>query len=204
MNAEQVIELGEQIAETAALIDAATHRFLAQLRTFDEERGWQVTGAQSTAHWLSWRVGMDLGAARERVRVAKALGGLPRIDDALKGGEISYSKVRAITRVAKPENEEMLLTYARNTTGSQMEKICRMTRGAQKSEAKKARKQEDRRYVLSHPTDDGMVSIQVRLHPDEAARVLKAFQAAADGGNLADEGPNELVFEFRLKETERR
>ncbi|HUS63654.1 MAG TPA: DUF222 domain-containing protein [Kofleriaceae bacterium] len=80
-------ELGEAIAETAAMIDATTHRFLAQLREFDRVGGWHTAGAQSCAHWLSWRVGMDLGAARQRVRVARALEGLPAIDEALRGGE---------------------------------------------------------------------------------------------------------------------
>ena len=186
MREDEVVALGEAIAETAAMIDAATHRFLTQLREFDREMGWHVAGAQSCAHWLSWRVGLDLGAARERVRVARALEALPTIDTALARGEISYSKVRAMTRVANAGNEAMLLTMARNTTGAQLEKICRLTRGVQGLDAGKAREQEDRRYVVSRATDDGMVSIQVRLHPEEAARVLKAFEAAAEGGNLAD------------------
>src|SRR5688500_9458289 len=114
-------ELGESIAETAAMIDAATHRFLTQLREFDHMGGWDHAGAQSCAHWLSWRVGIDLGAAREKVRVARALRALPAIDDALKGGEISYSKVRAMTRVATRENEGELLAVARESTSSQLE-----------------------------------------------------------------------------------
>ena len=177
-------ELGEAIAETAAMIDAATHRFLAQLREFDRIGGWHTAGAQSCAHWLSWRVGMDLGAAREKVRVARALEGLPVIDEALRGGEISYSKVRAMTRVANAGNEEALLDMARGTTGSQLEKICRLTRGAQ-AEHRGPRDDEGRRYVHSRATDDGMVSIQVRLHPDEAAQVLKAWDEIGEG-NPAD------------------
>jgi hypothetical protein len=178
-------ELGESIAETAAMIDAATHRFLTQLREFDRIGGWHTAGAQSCAHWLSWRVGMDLGAAREKVRVARALEGLPAIDAALEGGEISYSKVRAMTRVATPKNQEALLDMARAATGSQMEKICRLTRGVRREDRKRAQEKEDRRYVLSRATDDGMVSIELRLHPDEAATVLKAFEEAGEG-NLAD------------------
>jgi hypothetical protein len=177
-------ELGESIAETAALIDAATHRFLTQLREFDRIGGWHTAGAQSCAHWLSWRVGMDLGAAREKVRVARALEGLPAIDGALETGEISYSKVRAMTRVATPRNEEDLLLMARQTTGSQLEKICRLTRQVRNQDDEPI-DQDHRRYVTSRSTDDGMVSIQLRLHPDEAARVLKAFDEVGEG-NLAD------------------
>jgi hypothetical protein len=184
MRGEKWFELGEEIAETAAMIDAATHRFLTQLREFDRIGGWETTGTQSCAHWLSWRVGMDLGAAREKVRVARALEGLPMIDGALRGGEISYSKVRAMTRVANAGNEEMLLTMARQTTGSQLEKICRLTRQVQAGESS-PRDDEGRRYVQSRATDVGMVSIQLRVHPDEAARVLRAWNEIGEG-NPAD------------------
>src|SRR5688572_1917260 len=156
MRAQEMEALGEAIAETAAMIDAATHRFLTQLRLFDDVGGWHVAGAQSCAHWLSWRVGMDLGAAREKVRVARSLEALPAIDGALKAGEISYSKVRAMTRVATAANEEQLLGMARETTGAQLEKICRLTRQVQALEGTDAKVAEDRRWVVSRPTDDGM------------------------------------------------
>jgi hypothetical protein len=97
---EAHVVLGDRIAENAAHIDAAMHRLLVDICTFDEERGWYHQGAQSCAHWLSWRVGWDLATARERVRVARRLAELPQIDEALQKAEISYSKVRAITRVA--------------------------------------------------------------------------------------------------------
>src|SRR5262245_1721553 len=92
--------LGDEIAELSAHLDAATARLLELLREFDARGGWD--GARSCAEWLSWRVGLDLGAARERVRVARALGGLPQIAAALARGELSYSQVRALTRVATP------------------------------------------------------------------------------------------------------
>src|SRR5262245_45085240 len=102
-------ELGEQIAEQAAHLDAAMHRLLSDLREFDERGGWHAQGARSCAHWLAWRVGWDLVTARDRVRVARKVVEFPLIDDALRRGEISYSKVRALTRVATPENEALLL-----------------------------------------------------------------------------------------------
>src|SRR5687768_5682161 len=93
---EELEVLGERIVETATLIDGATHRLLTDLRRFDEERGWRKQGAVSAAHWMSWRAGISMGPAREQVRVARALGGLPLVDAALRRGEVSYSKVRAI------------------------------------------------------------------------------------------------------------
>src|SRR5688572_30319134 len=187
LSMEEVAAMGDAIAETAAMIDAAIHRFLSQLREFDRVNGWHRSGALSCAHWLSWRVGMDLGAAREKVRVARRLAELPLIDEALKGGEISYSKVRAMTRVATTANEADLLNMARHATGAQLEKICRFTRTVQSLQGVDPKTVEDeRRYVASRGTDDGMVSIQLRLHPEEANRVLKALQVASNGGNLAD------------------
>ncbi|HEU5055588.1 MAG TPA: DUF222 domain-containing protein [Kofleriaceae bacterium] len=186
LSMEEIAALGDAIAETAAVIDAATHRFLTQLREFDRVGGWHRAGALSCAHWLSWRVGMDLGAAREKVRVATRLAELPVIDAALARGEISYCKVRAMTRIATADNEVDLLGMARNTTGSQLEKICRLKRSVNKLGAAAAKEQEDcRRYVIQRSTDDGMVSTQVRLHPEEAARFMRALQLLG-GGNLAD------------------
>ncbi|HLX06561.1 MAG TPA: DUF222 domain-containing protein, partial [Thermoanaerobaculia bacterium] len=101
-------ELGERIAELAAQISAATYELLAMLRDFDERGGWN-SGFRSCAHWLGWRVGLDLGAAREKVRVARALGALPLVSASMHRGEISYSKVRALTRIATPANEQDLL-----------------------------------------------------------------------------------------------
>src|SRR6267143_789096 len=100
--------LGDEIAEVSAHLDAATARLLDLIREFDAREGWG-NGFRSCAAWLTWRVGLDPGAARERVRVARALGTLPRLAQALARGELSYSKVRALTRVATPETEERLL-----------------------------------------------------------------------------------------------
>src|SRR5690606_31631443 len=82
-----------ELAELSAHLDAATHRQLTLIRILDASEHWARRGAKSCAHWLSWRIGLDPGAARERIRVARALGELPAIDDALRRGVLSYSKV---------------------------------------------------------------------------------------------------------------
>ena len=127
--------LGDRIAEQAFHLDAALHRLLADLRTFDASNHWADAGARSCASWLSWRVGWDPGTARERLRVARALGELPRIDAALREGRLSYSKVRAITRVAAPATEAALLDDALCTTAAQLEIICRGLRSVQRQGA---------------------------------------------------------------------
>src|SRR5213595_4298177 len=97
MDTRSLDRLGDEIAELSAHLDAATARLLDLIREFDARGGWN-TGFHSCAAWLSWRVGLDRGAARERVRVARALGTLPRLAKALGRGELSYSKVRADSR----------------------------------------------------------------------------------------------------------
>jgi hypothetical protein len=89
-----------ELATLAAHLDAALHRLLSLIRQADEHDVWVGHGVQSLAHWLSWRIGLAPAVARERVRIARALGKLPLIDDALREGRLSYSKVRALCRVA--------------------------------------------------------------------------------------------------------
>src|SRR3989449_772360 len=123
-SAAELDRLGDEIAELSAHLDAAIARLLDLIREFDARDGWN-TGFRSCAAWLSWRVGLDRGAARERVRVARALGTLPRLAQALARGELSYSKVRALTRVATPETEERLLAVSRSGTAEHVERIVR-------------------------------------------------------------------------------
>ncbi len=117
-------KLGDEIAELSAHLEAATARLLALIRAFDTRGGWN-NGFRSCAAWLSWRVGLDPGAARERVRVARALGTLPRLAEALGRGELSYAKIRAITRVATPDTEAVLLRVGTAGTASHVERIVR-------------------------------------------------------------------------------
>ena len=100
-----VEQLGEAIADIAAGIHAATYQLLVLLHEFDARKGWN-NGFLSCAHWLSWRTSIDMGAAREKVRVARALPNLPLLGTALRRGEISYAKVRALTRIATTATEE--------------------------------------------------------------------------------------------------
>lgn len=174
---EDLLILGELIAEQAAHMDAAQHRLLTNIRQFDERGGW--ASAISCAHWLAWRVGWTLGTAREHVRVAKALGTLPHIDEALRLGQVSYCKVRAMTRVATPENEQVLLMDAKLTTGSQLERICRKYKQLQRlTDNPNAAADAEQRRVTRRELDNGMVMIQAVLHADEAALVWAAIERA--------------------------
>src|SRR2546425_4314078 len=170
--------LGDEIAELSAHLDAATAQLLDLIREFDARDGWN-TGFRSCAAWLSWRVGLDPGAARERVRVARALGSLPRLAHALARGELSYAKVRALTRVATPETEERLLKVGKAGTAEHVERIVRGWRRVDEiAEARDTARRHKSRALHIYKDEDGMVVIRGRLAPEVGAVVMKALEAA--------------------------
>jgi Domain of unknown function (DUF222)/HNH endonuclease len=172
--------LGDEIAELSAHLDAATARLLDLIREFDARKGWN-NGFRSCAAWLSWRVGLDLGAARERVRVAHALETLPRLARALAHGELSYAKIRALTRVATPETEERLLAVGRAGTAEHVERIVRGWRRVdRKAEAHEERRRHTDRALHVYEDEDGMVVVRGRLTPEAGAVLMRALDAARE------------------------
>jgi len=178
-------ELEGEIASLAAHINAATYRLIEMLREFDELEGWN--GWPTPAHWLQWRCGYSLGAARERFRVARALPALPRIRAAFRAGQLSFAQVRAVIRVATPENEPTLLSWAQHSTASQLEKFTRLYRRHGDNAA--AISQHRERSFISWEEDDGMVSIRIRLPAEQAAVVMKAIEAAKEPPSPCDAPP---------------
>jgi hypothetical protein len=172
--------LGDEIAELSAHLDAATARLLDLIREFDARGGWS-NGFRSCAAWLSWRVGFAPGAAREHVRVARALGSLPLLSQALARGELSYAKVRELTRVATAETEERLLAVGRAGTAEHVERIVRGWRRVDdKAEAQEAVRQHAGRALHVYQDEDGTVKIRGRLAPEVGAALLKALEAARE------------------------
>ena len=172
--------LGDEIAELAAHLDAANAHLLDLIRHFDIREGWN-TGFRSCAAWLSWRVGLGPLAAREHVRVARALGGLPRLAQALARGELSYAKVRALTRVATAETEEQLLAVGRAGTAEHLERIVRGWRRVDRqAEAREAARQHASRALHVYRDDDGTVVLRGRLAPEVGALLLQALTAARE------------------------
>jgi hypothetical protein len=172
--------LGDEIAELSAHLDAATARLLDLIREFDTRGGWN-TSFRSCAVWLSWRVGLDLGAARERVRVARGLGFLPRLARALATGELSYAKVRALTRVATRETEEQLLAFSRAGTAAHVERLVRGWRRVdQFAEARETARRHASRTLHVYQDEDGMVIVRGRLAPEAGAVLMQALTAARD------------------------
>src|SRR5467141_982434 len=170
--------LGDEIAVLSAHLDAATARLLDLIREFDARNGWG-NGFRSCAHWLSWRVGLAPGAAREHVRVARALGTLPLLGLALARGELSYAKLRALTRVATPETEERLLAVGRAGTAEHVERIVRGWRRVDRiAEAVEAAKRHASRALHVYQDEDGMVVVRGRLDREAGAVLIQALAAA--------------------------
>ncbi|HET7341847.1 MAG TPA: DUF222 domain-containing protein [Methylomirabilota bacterium] len=172
--------LADEIALLSAQIEVATARLLALIREFDAREGWN-NGFRSCAHWLAWRAGLDLDTARERVRVARALGTLPRLAQALADGQVSYAKVRALTRVATPETEERLLSFAKAGTAAHVEVLVRGWRCVdRKAEAEQTTRRHTSRGLHVYQDEDGMVVIRGRLTPEVGAAVMQALAAGRE------------------------
>jgi hypothetical protein len=172
--------LGDEIAELAVHLSAATARLLDLIREFDARGGWSH-GFHSCAAWLTWRVGFSPLTAREHVRVARALSSLPLLAEALRRGELSYSKVRELTRVALPETEPQLLALGRAGTAEHIERVVRAWRWMDdKAEAREAARQHASRSLQVYPDADGTVRIRGRLAPEVGALLLKALAAARE------------------------
>jgi hypothetical protein len=173
--------LGEEITLLAGQLNAGSYRLINLIARFDDRKAWLCGGSiRSCAHWLNWQCGIALGAARERVRVAHCLQNLPLIDASFASGEISFSKVRAMTRVATPENEEFLLMIAQHGTASHVEQVVRKYRSVCCANEDRAELEvEEKRQCVYYQQDDGSWVIHARLPAEAGALVAKAIEAVA-------------------------
>jgi hypothetical protein len=172
-------DLAQEICTLASRINAAQHQFLTLIAEFDRRSGWVNDGMQSCAHWLNWKCGVAMGAAREKVRVARALESLPKAAAAMSGGRLSYSKAREITRVGNEYNEEYLLTIAEHGTAAQVEKLVRAYRRCQEAEelSREQRQQQNRRVCFRYDHDGSLV-LTCHLPAEVGAVVMKALDVA--------------------------
>lgn len=173
--------LGAEITELCAHIYAATYRLLAKIAEFDANRCWEPQGFCSCAHWLNFSCGVGMNAAREKVRVAHALAGLPTISAAFRAGEISYSKVRAMTRIADADNEDYLMMIARHGTAYHVERLVSQYRRCKRlQEIQAANRQHATRELSYYFDDDGGLVLKGRFSADQGAIFIKALEKALE------------------------
>ena len=186
--------LEAEITEVWGHINAATAHFLALVAEFDRREGWAQEGVTSCAHWLNWQCGIGRVAAREKVRVARALASLPKVAQAFGAGRLSYSKVRALTRVATGATEDTLLHIALNGTAAHLERTVRGFRRVQRYlERDEAEALHRRRHLDCRRNGDGSVRLEARLSPEVGEMLMKALEAAdahieERDGDAASEG----------------
>jgi Domain of unknown function (DUF222)/HNH endonuclease len=174
-------ELENQITELAGHLNAANYRWLTLIAEFDRRHGWVGARIASCAHWLNFKCGLNLGAAREKVRVAHALPSLPKIAASMARGELSYSKVRALTRIACAATEESLLMIALHGTAHHVETLVRHYRRAEHHEqlAREDRQQQNASFRYWYD-DDGSLIFQGRMPAVAGATFIKALEAAME------------------------
>jgi hypothetical protein len=175
-----VERLERELTELGGHINAATARWLALVGEFDRREAWAEWGCRSCSHWLSYRCGVSPAAAREQVRVARRIAELPHLRAAFERGELCYSQVRAVTRVATPDTEADLLEIALHATAAQLETIVRAYRGVLEVELGDSSEAHRRRFVRCDHDDDGALVIHARLPAEEGALVLKALEASRE------------------------
>lgn len=172
-------DLEEEICTLTAELFAGTARLLELVAEFDERGDWEARGFGSCSTWLAWRLSMMPRTAREHVRVARDLRELPLVSAAFSRGELSYSKVRALTRLrmVRADREAELLLLARHATGAQLDKLVRTYARV----TPVPYLEPGNLSSLSHNlNDDGTMSIHVRLPAEDGAVVLNALKMAAD------------------------
>ena len=185
--AERSIEdLDVEIFRLTGRLNADTYRLLLLVRDFDDRFGWAKWGLRNCAEWLAWRCGLTLSAAREKVRTAQALRSLPAISAAFADGRLSYSKVRALTRVAHTSDEDLLLAYALEATAAQVEERCRQMRNSEPESVDLGRRVWERRSLtMFHDRLRGCMRITIELPPEDGELIGRAIESAVAAGDAA-------------------
>jgi hypothetical protein len=171
--------LAREIVSLAADMEAAMCRWLGLLGEFDAREGWAEEGCSSCAQWVAWKCGLGGEAARERVRMARRLREMPEVRQAFSRAELTYSKVRALTRVENVKLEADLVELARNTTASQLERVVSAANGCVR-QTRDAQATHDARSLGWSIADDGSWLIRARLPADQGALLVKAVESMRD------------------------
>ncbi|MDE0193860.1 MAG: DUF222 domain-containing protein [Gammaproteobacteria bacterium] len=189
---DEPAELRRAVTDMAAHINLADWRFVKLVAAMDRTRGWNERGYCSLGNWLDHRCGLGPCAARERIRIGRALARLPRIDAAFRDGVLSYSKVRAVTRVATRDTEAMLLDIAGRSSAAQLESLVRTYERVDRSDGERV--PSEQRRGLSWHYEDGMLVVTATVPAERGALVINALRKVVD----ARKDEREAYFESLL------
>jgi hypothetical protein len=178
-------ELDAAIGRLVGQINAKSYELLVLVREFDDRLGWMKWSFKTCAEWLAYRSEIGLSAAREQVRTAHALRGLPLIAAAFAEGRLSYSKVRALTRVTDRQHEDLLLAYALETTAENVEERCRQLRNVAPESVHDARRAWRRRsLILWRDHARGTLRLTVEVPIEEGELIARALDCAVAAGEV--------------------
>ncbi len=181
-------QLEDDIVTFAGRMNQAEYEFLVLIREFDLRHGWKAYHFNNCAEWIDMKCGINYDTAREKVRVAHALMDLPETSSAFSNGKLSYSKARALTRLATPQNEADLLEYALPATARQVENHCRELRNAQRKESTEdVNRIHKRRYLSRTYHHDGSMTINVEVTREVGDLIMKALEKAMEEHSASDD-----------------
>jgi hypothetical protein len=193
-----VDELDVAIGRLVRQMNADSYRLLVLVREFDDRFGWKKWSFKTCAEWLAWRASLSLSAAREKVRAAHALRGLPAISAAFADGRLSYSKVRALTRVAHGCDEDLLLKHALDANVARVEERCRQIRNVAPESAHHARRAwENRSLTMWRDEGRGLLRITVEVPIEDGELIVRALDGAVAAGEVTTDVDPDAVAESK-------
>jgi hypothetical protein len=198
MGESSVDELEAAIGRLVCQMNSECYRMLVLVREFDDRFGWKKWSSKTCAEWLAWRSDISLSAAREKIRTAHALRSLPAISAAFEQGRLSYSKVRALTRVAHRRDEDLLLAYALNATVARVEERCRQIRNVAPESAHHARRAWGARSLTMWRDDGrGVMRFTVEVPIEEGELIVRALDCAVAAGEVTTDVDPESIAESK-------
>ena len=197
-DSRSVDELDAAIGRLVRQMNADSYRMLVLVREFDDRFGWKKWSFKTCAEWLAWRAGISLSAAREKVRTAHALRALPAISAAFEQGRLSYTKVRALTRVAHEHDEDLLLSYALTATAPRVEERCQQIRNVAPESAHHAQRAwENRSLTMWRDEARGTLRLTLEVPIEDGELIARALDCAVAGGEVTVDVDPDAVAESK-------
>jgi Domain of unknown function (DUF222) len=177
---ELLLDLGERLTTRRGLMDRGEAAWLRLLADFDRHELWQLDGQASCVDWLVWRAGLAVGTAYEKRRIAQELQRRPLLAEAFEAGDISYSAVRAITRLDDPDPEvdARLIDVAKAGTVRDLETLVLRYKNYADQERDPEEARSLRRGIRIRRGYDGLSTAEVtltNLEIDEFVAALRAY-----------------------------
>lgn len=185
--AGSLVDEGRWLVEHRFEMDRGESAWLGALARFDRSQGWAVDGQLSCVDWLCWRARMARATAYEKLQVAHELSRRPLMAQAFGEARVSYSVVRAMSRMEHPDPEvdAALIELGRAGTVADVERMVRhynLHRDQERPPADPSL----RRGLRVRRGPEGMATVEITLTEVEIEEVVAALRLALDSATAAD------------------